>query len=346
MTRRQTTRGIFERPKRSGVWWISYMFGKQRHREKVGRRDDALEAYMRRRREIREGKFVPRQASALSFRDLAAAAMEHKRLRLAPASYATDLRRLGHLLPKIGAIEAERFIVDPELLENTIGDLKRGGLSGSTCNRYRALLSSIFSFGFKTSLLRSNPVGRVARFKENPHRVRWLRPHEEAELRKVVRAKYPEREPELDLALYTGMRRGEQFTLKWADVDLENGILTVYGKTGRRHIVVNSATRAAIEKLGAIREPGAVHVRPDRSRSDTRRDWRRWFEDSCKLAGIENFHWHDLRHTFASRLVMAGADLVSVQKLLGHASLSMTQKYAHISPGHLSAAAEKIGGDS
>jgi site-specific recombinase XerD len=344
------TRGIFERPKRSGVWWISYVDGTgKRRREKVGRRSAALEMYLQRRREIEEGRYTPpRDAGrSLSFRDLARDAMEDKRLRLAPRSYKTDAGRLQYWLGKIGALEAEK--ITPEILGKVFGDLSKAGNCGSTLNRYRALISSIFRYGVENDRIRANPVARVKRFRESESRVRYLRDREEEKLRAVIRLKYPEHEPELDLAMYTGMRRGEQFGLKWKDVDLELGILTVRGKTGRREIVANDAAIAALRLLAKVaptedfdRPPVQAFVCPQ-TKSDEQKDWRRWLEKSLKEAGVLDFHWHDLRHTFASRLVMAGADLISVQKLMGHKSILMTMRYAHLAPGHLRGAAEKIG---
>jgi integrase len=95
-----------------------------------------------------------------------------------------------------------------------------------------------------------------------------------------------------------------------------------------------------LERTGA---EGSIYV-CDETLNDTQRDWRRWFERSLREAGIKNFRWHDLRHTFASRLVMADVNLSAVQALLGHKSILMTMKYAHLSPDHTLAAAEKIGG--
>jgi site-specific recombinase XerD len=283
------------------------------------------------------------------FHELAAAAMAHKKLHLRPQSYATDARRLDTLLVGIGELSIEQ--VNFEFWSRVLADLKRGGLSNSTVNRYRSLASSIFTFGMRAGLVQTNPISRVVRFRESESRVRYLLDAEEIKLREVIRRDCPDREAEMDLALYTGMRRGEQFSLKWLDVDLIRRRLTVYGKTGQRHVVANSSAVEALNKLLRRRDlelertgaEGSVYV-CDETLNDTQRDWRRWFEKALRSAGIKNFHWHDLRHTFASRLVMANVNLSAVQALLGHKSILMTQKYAHLSPDHTQAAAEKIGG--
>jgi len=73
-------------------------------------------------------------------------------------------------------------------------------------------------------------------------------------------------------------------------------------------------------------------------------DPKKWFETALRLAGIENVTWHTLRHTFASRLVMAGVDLKTVQELMGHKSIAMTARYSHLAPSHKLAALEKLVG--
>jgi site-specific recombinase XerD len=320
--------------------------GGARRRILVGR--DPAEAYALLADRQREAAAGP-SAGSRPFRELVTAALEHKKLHLAPQSYATDVGRLDTLLAIIGekTIEQATF----EVWDKVLKDLKRSGSSGSTVNRYRSVASSIFSFGMRAGLVQINPLARVLRFQENPSRVRYLLEAEEIKLRAAIRRECSDREPELDLALYTGMRRGEQFTLKWIDVDLSLGRLTVYGKSGRRYIYANKSAVEALDKLLRRRDlelarsgaEGSAYV-CDETLNDTQRDWRRWFETCLRSAGIKNFHWHDLRHTFASRLVMAGVTLSDVQELLGHKSILMTMKYAHLAPGHSQAAAEKIGG--
>ena len=131
------------------------------------------------------------------------------------------------------------------------------------------------------------------------------------------------------------MRRGEVFNLTWADIDLKNKLITVEGDTSKsgqtRHIPMNKETVATIEEWRKQypRNSGYVFPGKDGNRLDNvKKSW----DGVLKLAGIEGFRWHDLRHTFASKLVMAGVPLNTVRDLLGHSDLAMTLRYAHLAP--------------
>ncbi|HEY0701168.1 MAG TPA: tyrosine-type recombinase/integrase [Candidatus Acidoferrales bacterium] len=336
-------RGVFEKPKGSGIWWINYYDSDgKRHREKIGRQSVAIDAFLHRRTEVREGKFAAPRGSKLKFRELADLSLDDKKLRLSPRSWYTDKARLVTLKEAFGELPAAN--ITSARIEEFLARLRTkehhgNKRTGATANRYRTLISSIFSFGIRAGKVRLNPVARVRRFRESEHRIRFLEVEEEKSVREVVRVSEAH-EAEMDLALNTGIRRGEQYGLKWENVDLERGILTVTGKTGRRFVPINSAARAAIEKLYLISN-GSPYVCPDKLRDD-QVDWRTWFAEACETAKIDNFRWHDLRHTFASRLVMVGVDLSTVQKLLGHRSIVTTQRYAHLSPSHERAAVDRL----
>jgi site-specific recombinase XerD len=331
--------GIFERPPNSGVHWVSYYDADgNRRREKAGKLSAALDLLAQRRAQVKRGDYVqPRQARVWSFKRLAEETIRQKSLRMAPLTIETDTIRLGQLVPLIGGIRFDR--ITPEKIEAALASLKRGGLSNSTVNRYRSLISSVFTFAVKTHRVAANPVARVGRYRENESRLRWLRPEEEERIRKVLTNE--SQRWEFDLALHTGMRRGEQWGLKWRDVDLERGILTVRGKTGRRHVQANDVAIGALKRLSRY-SGGKEFVCPDANETTVKRDWRRWLERAAADAGVEDFHWHDLRHTFASRLVMAGVDIRTVQELLGHKSIVMTMRYAHLSADHRKQAVAKM----
>ena len=139
----------------------------------------------------------------------------------------------------------------------------------------------------------------------------------------------------------TGLRRGELFNLRWCDVDFDHRNLTVagsYSKTGKtRHIPLNDEAFEVLQQWGSQtgQKPELVFAGKSGSRlTDIKKSWSKLLQD----AGIENFRWHDLRHHFASKLVMASVDLNTVRELLGHSSLDMTLRYAHLAPEHKAAA--------
>ncbi len=154
----------------------------------------------------------------------------------------------------------------------------------------------------------------------------------------------PEHEAEFDLALHTGMRRGEQYLLRWQDIDFNTGtgIITIRrSKNGEaRYIQINSIARAALIQLKQRRD-SVGYVCPG-FEGPRNKDRRRWFDKVLEETKISNFRWHDLRHTFASRLVMAGVPLRSVQVVLGHKQIETTLRYSHLSESHLQEAVERL----
>lgn len=139
-------------------------------------------------------------------------------------------------------------------------------------------------------------------------------------------------------ALETGMRRGEILGLRWEDVDLERRILYVgETKTGiPRHVPISSRLAEVLRYragngLGEYVFAGAPGIG---KRGRPFHDVRTAFENACRRAGIAGFRFHDLRHTAASHMVMAGVPIKVVGEILGHATVSMTERYSHLLPEH------------
>ena len=130
------------------------------------------------------------------------------------------------------------------------------------------------------------------------------------------------------------MRKSEILGLKWDLVDLKHGfiLLNVTKNGERREIPINSTLNDALLEL--MRRIDVPYVFYDKTTGAPYKDIKNSFASACKIAGIRDFRFHDLRHTFASHLVMAGIDLVTVKELLGHKTLTMTLRYAHLAPGH------------
>ena len=326
-------RGIFERPSGSGIWWISYCDAeRQRHREKVGRRSDAIDLYKSRKADIRAGKKLPAnlQRGAVSFKQLT------DDILIYSANHHTDTRnlksRVKKILPDFGGREAAS-IKAAEIDHWIAAHTKSAG----TFNRYRALFSLIYREAVRNDKVPSNPARLVRQKNEGSGRIRYLLEEEEQALRKAIVMNFPEHLPELIIAIGTGMRKSEQYRLQWAQVNFGRGLIHLR-KTknfAARDIPMNSDVRAAFGTLKAGREKpnGAVF---------NIQNPKGWFESARTKAGVKDFRWHDCRHTFCSRLAMAGVPLKTIQILAGHKTIAMTARYAHLAPNTLRSAVEMI----
>jgi len=359
-------RGVFRHP--SGAWAIRYACGAgcAKHEERIGPlKSDASRAYHDRRarahaepgwcpaverREARERVRAEktRQRTRMTFPQygedyLAWSASVHRSQRTAQS----EVRRLVSLigatpLDEITSAQVERCL-------SRLGET----IAPASVNRLRDRLSGMLKRARRLGLMTENPVKDIPKLREAGGRLAFLSlAGEEA----VLAALPPERRPLVTLAINTGLRWSEQSRLRWIDVDLLTGFLTVrLGKNGQaRRVPLNSAARGALVNLAgqrtrptdpeelvskaAYRTVSREFVRAVAAAQATLRSAGRE-DEAARLDGVT---WHALRHTFASRLVAAGVDLRTVQELGGWRTLSMVQRYAHLSPGHLAAAVEKI----
>ena len=257
---------------------------------------------------------------------------------------------------------------------------KKGGLQPRSINRDIQRLQSVLSRAVAWKILERHPFTDLKPLKtDKTGRVRFLTADEEKALRnalvqreaglKAARKRFnawrlarhmrplPEREGEfLDhlrpmtlLAMNTGLRRGELLSLRWADLNFAGKTLTVRAasaKSGHSRYVPFNTEALGVATTWHRRkgEPkGDALVFPGRDGDRMTRVDTAW-GSLMKLAGIENFRFHDLRHHFASKLVQAGVDLYTVKELLGHSEILMTQKYSHLAPDNLRLAVEKVAG--
>lgn len=252
----------------------------------------------------------------------------------------------------------------------------------TTVVRDTANVRAVFSYAKRRGYIKAHPMANIERFGgAGENRVRYLDADEEKRLmaqldareerlrkeRDHYNARLRERErdelPDLRavrfadylavmvlVSMHTGVRRGEMFGLTWGDVDFIHGLLTVratVAKSGKvRHIPLN---QIALNALKAWRDQAPEEARsPERyvfvspktggRFTATESSWDKILRD----AKISNFHWHDLRHHFASRLVQSGVNLYIVKELLGHSSIGMTERYAHLAPTNLAAAVARL----
>jgi site-specific recombinase XerD len=332
-------KGVYEKLPGSGIWWIRYADATGRiRREKAGTKGAAIKLYQKRKTGVLEGKKLPEtlRAKRVTFSELSKDALEYSRTH--KRSYGDDEIRMAKLTETFSERPADS--ITPQDIERWLSG--RDKLKPATLNRYRALLCLTYRLGVQNGKVQNNPARLVRQRRENNARIRFLSPEEETKLRQVIPENSLHHLPQLDLALHTGLRQGEQYGLTWDCVSFERKSLTIpLSKNGEtRHVPLNEAALAALEVAKSQRngQPwvflncfGQRLVNP-----------RVWFEQAIKDAGIPDFTWHCLRHTFASRLVMAGVDIRTVQELLGHKQISMTVRYAHLAPKHQLAAVNRL----
>jgi integrase len=226
--------------------------------------------------------------------------------------------------------------ITPKLIVEYKNRRYAAGLKPASINRELANLKKAFNLAVKEwEWCRENPVLRVSMERENNQRDRWLSVEEETRL---LQGCAPWLQDLVTFALHTGMRMGEILELTWRGVDFSRRTVTVLrSKNGeRRTIPVNETVLSVLREKNKVRSLMTELVFCSKGFTPMESGHlRRSFRLALSKAKIEDFHFHDLRHTFATRLVQAGVDLYKVQRLLGHKSPVMTQRYAHHYPESL-----------
>jgi site-specific recombinase XerD len=339
----ESERGLFEKVPDSGVWWIRYTDSQGNYRrEKVGRRADAKTLLDKRHTETLQRKKLPEKfrAKAVTFRQLSEDALEHSRhSNKDDSTYELQLK-VNALLPVFGDREAET-ITKQELQRWLASEMTARGWKPSSRNRWQAALSLIFRVGIDNEKITTNPASRIRRKTEDNGRVRYLSTDEETKLREAITN--PIHLAAVELSLHTGMRQSEQFSLRWSQVDFDRRQIHLpTTKNGKpRRIPLNANAIAALEvlKKASGREVVFPNGREDNAAVQGARGW---FKDAVTRAKLEDYTWHCNRHTFASRLVMAGVDLRTVGELLGHRTAQMTLRYSHLAPEHTASAVDRL----
>jgi site-specific recombinase XerD len=340
----QKTRGVFEKVPGSGVWWIHYTDAEgQRRREKAGRKSDAIKLYQQRKSDATAGVKIkkPLRERSKTFRELAALGLAFARKYKSNPD--DDEQKIRTLLAEFGDQRADSLTQQKFTLFLDARETSEG-TGPATFNRYRAQISMIYREAIRVGWVDHNPARLIKSRKEPGGRIRYLTPDEDTRLQRVIDDKFPKFKDEFVLAVHTGMRRSEQFSAEWPYIDsITNKINLPKTKNGDpRSIPLNADVVAALERLHErTGHQRRIFLTTD-GKPFIKKALRHWFDEAIELAGIDDFSWHDLRHTFCSRLVMAGVALKTVQELMGHKTIQMTARYAHLAPGHLQAAVDLI----
>jgi integrase len=225
------------------------------------------------------------------------------------------------------------------------GDRSDKPLSSNTVIRYKVVLSAIFKFAIKKDYLTDNPVNGIDVQAASNIINRYLTEDELSNLMRVCKRSSWEKLHLLVLmAITTGMRKSELTGLRWSDIDFKKNLAKLDDtKNGEPRL--NPIPAPAMAELLNFREVGNGLIFHSPTKPDTAFDFTKRWKAALKEAGIENFRFHDLRHTAASYLVMGGATLYEAAEILGHKSTETTKRYAHLSTDHKAKVAERIMGD-
>ena len=320
-------RGIFVRRNNNGTlsYGISYIYNGTLFREIAGpTKTLAKEALRIRKAEIAQDRYqIPKKRKPPKFNKVCDRYMEHA--KKSKRSWERDEETL----------KLTRAFFKRKRIDDVTGwDVERfkaarvKQVSKSTVNRELAVIKRLFTLAVDWNIVEKNPVKKVGMYRIEEKVMRVLSQDEE---QKLIDAAAPHFKPLINVAINTGMRRGELLALKWDQVDLQSCTITVkQSKNGRvRHIPINKKAQEALE---SIAEPHEGHVFVYRGLPI--KAVKTAFAGAVRRAGIPICRFHDLRHVFASRLVIAGVDLATVMQLLGHANISTKMKYAHPAPPH------------
>ena len=203
--------------------------------------------------------------------------------------------------------------------------------TNATLNRYVSLLSKMFNLLIVDKKLKYNPCSFSSKLRENNFKIRYLTEEEQKRLFNTLnQEKYNHIKPIIICALYTGMRISEILALKWLQIDFNEGYINILKSKSGKERKIPLADKLKSELLLLKKYNDYVFVNKETQKPYT--TIKHSFSSLLKESQIENFTFHDFRHTVATRLVQSGIDLLIVQELLGHADIKTTMRYAHPVP--------------
>jgi integrase len=320
--------------KRGNVWWLRYagIDGQIKRESSNSNKFRVAESLLiTRKQAIKEGK-IPEivKISNHTFRELAEEYLVWAQRQKAFKSKKGFIEMLVNVFGNYHLRRFNTMMVEQYQTEK----MERN--RPATVNRHIATLKHMFTKAVEWNMVEEEVLKRVRRVKllqENNRRLRFLSAEECVRLVEECDSHI---RPMVVLALNTGMRKGEILNLKWENIDFKNKFILLNQEqtknSERKEIPINNSVKEALQKI--TRRLDIQYVFYNQKTCRQYDNVAKSFNRALKKAGIQDFKFHDLRHTFASQLVMAGIDLATVKELLGHKTLTMTLRYSHLAPGH------------
>ncbi len=304
-------------------------------------RNDALKCLAIRQGQVAEGKFKLIETSRTMTFDRLSEVFLEGYSKVNKRSWKRDRTSCRALMEHFGGMRLPQitpWAVDKYKSKRLkdISRLKRP-ITKATVNRELACLKKMLSYAVGEKWLTDNPLRGYKLFQERPNKVRVIT---REEFQRVYNAASEFLKPVLMTAYDTGMRYSEILNLKWGNVTLREGNIFVReSKSGEtRYLPISDRLKETLEAFN----PGLPDEPVFQYMGKAVRSVKTSFNSAIRKSGVEKFTFHDLRHTFASVLVMNGVDITTVQELLGHKSIAMTKRYSHPTPEHKRRAIEKL----
>lgn len=325
-------RGIYKRGK---IYWICYVDAVGRVRRESTKSTNihtAISLLAKRRAEAMEGKLPVTTVKKYTFQELVERYSEYVSIQRSYRKFKSYI--IQRLKERFADMPLKAF--NTQIVEQLQVDLIKEGRKPATINRTIAVLKHMLRKAQEWDMIEEEILKRVRKvgtLKENNQRLRYLT---EDEIQRLLASCDSRIYPIVLTALLTGMRKEEILSLKWDNIDLKNGYIHVEKtKNGeRRDIPINATLLKTLREIYINRRIDTQYVFVNPETGTRYYDIKRAFRTALKKAKIEDFHFHDLRHTFASHLVMKGVDLTTVKELLGHKEIRMTLRYSHLAPEH------------
>jgi integrase len=321
------TKGLY---KRGNVFWMAYKVDGMLYRYSTGKATQKEAEYVLacRRKEIEEGRLPEFNKGKCKFAQLAKEydttwAKQQK-------GYGSKKYIIRQLVEEFGNLNVKDL--DTMIVERYQSKYLRTRKPATT-NRMLACLKHMMTKAVDWNMANEEALKRVRKvkfLKENNIRLRFLNADE---CKRLIGCCPKHLKPIVTMAVNTGMRRGEILSLKWKQIDLRHGYISLTDtKSGEgREVPINDTLGEMLEEMPHSIE--SIYVFTDRD-GKPYKEVKRSFSTALRKAEIYDFRFHDLRHTFSSQLVMKGVDLTTVKELLGHKSIIMTMRYAHLAPEH------------
>ncbi len=332
--------------KRGNLWYLDFEINGKRHRKSLGTRSKRVAELALKDLDVKiaKEKYDLAPPEKIRFDEFAYKFLDWYRVQNSKKSY-EDYWNLftSTIIPYFN----ETWLTEITIQTIEIYKLERTKkIAPGTVNKELVALRHLFNKAILWGYLHKNPAKRVDKLRIKQRKFRFL---SLKEIDTFLEASPPYAKPIFMTAIHTGVRRSELFRLEWEDIDFERQYVLVLNKQDAHTKNYRNREIPMTLKLGAVLKELKSRTENKHGNVFLKEDGtphagfiRKTMLRIVKETGLEPFTLHDLRHTFASHLVMEGVDLPTVQKLMGHANISTTMIYAHLAPDHLKNAIDRL----